>query len=96
MADGDGFAGFGIGRQASFGIAVLEVVDLGQRPRSAAQLGMIDDVGDPLAIDPDLTLAPKALQELLACPCRHALPRRQCAPGPYLASDISHRSSVMA
>ena len=52
----------------------MEIEDLGQRVRGAAELGMVDDVGDALAVDPDLARAPQALQELLARPCRHRFP----------------------
>jgi hypothetical protein len=33
---------------------VVEIVDLSQRMGGATQLGMIDDVGNALAVDPDL------------------------------------------
>ena len=36
---------------------VMEIEDLGQRVRGATELGMVDDVGDALAVDPDLARA---------------------------------------
>jgi hypothetical protein len=54
MADGNRLAGLGIGCEAEVGLLVLQVVNLGQRVRRARELGMVDYVGNPLAIDPDL------------------------------------------
>jgi hypothetical protein len=42
----------------------LEVVDLGQGVRRAAQLGMADHVGDALAVDPDLTSPAAAIDDV--------------------------------
>src|SRR5471030_2898067 len=50
---------------------VLEVIDLRQRVGGAGELGVIDDVAHPLAIDPDGARAAQALQELLTRPLRH-------------------------
>ena len=49
----------------------MEIEDLGQRMGGAAELGMVDDVGNALAVDPDLAGTAKAFQELLARACRH-------------------------
>ena len=70
----------GSGIRQDLGVLVMEIEDLGQRMGGAAQLGMVDDVGDALAVDPDLAGAAKAFQELLARACRHCFPslsRRQ-------------------
>ena len=39
---------------------MMEIEDLGQRVGRTAQLGMIDDVRDALAVDPDFARAPQA------------------------------------
>jgi hypothetical protein len=57
---------------------MLQVVDLGQRMGGAAQLGMADDIGDPLAVDPDRPLPAQPIQELFARPRRHSLSSLVC------------------
>jgi hypothetical protein len=52
---------------------MLQVVDLGQRMGGTRELGMADDVSDPLAVDPDRPLPAQSVQELLARPRRHSL-----------------------
>ena len=64
---------------------VMEIEDLGQRVGGAAELGMVDDVRDALAVDPDLARPPQALQELLARPCRHRFPLCQGQTSPHSA-----------
>ena len=65
---GSPLSGSGI-RQVS-GMLVMQVEDLCQRVRGAAELGMVDDVGHALAVDPDLARAAQAFQKLLTRPCR--------------------------
>ena len=71
VADRDRLAGLRVRHQADLGMLVMEVEDLGQRMGGAAELGMVDDVGNALAVDPDLAGAAKAFQEFLARACRH-------------------------
>ncbi len=70
---------------------VMEIVDVGQGLGGAPQLGMVGDIGDPLAIDPDFTATAKPLQELLARPCRHALSPDLTQCRPYLARQNFRR-----
>ncbi len=74
VADGDRLARLRIRHQADAGVLVLQVVDLGQRLGGAAEAGMLHDIDNALAVDPDLACAAKSLQEFLACPCRHPVP----------------------
>ena len=54
-------------------LLVLQIEYLGQRVGRAAQLGMVDDVADTLAVYPDFARAPEPLEELFARTCRHDL-----------------------
>jgi len=60
---------------------MVEIVDLRQRMEHPAKPGMVDDIGDLLAVDPDIALTAKPLQELFARPCRHRIsPNEDCHP----------------
>jgi hypothetical protein len=76
VADRDRLAGLRVRREAGRGLSVVEIVDLRQRMGRAAELGMVDDIGNLLAVDPDIARAAKPLQELFTRPCRHCSPPR--------------------
>ena len=58
----------GSGIRQIVGVLVMQIEDLGQRVRGAGELGMVDDVGDALAVDPDLARRPAGPSEI-ARPC---------------------------
>ena len=56
VADIGEFTAFWVGEQAFSRVCVLAVEHCGEAFGAAAQLGMRGDVGDPLAVHPDLSL----------------------------------------
>src|SRR5262249_34519937 len=71
VADIDRLTGLRVGHQADVCRLMLEIEDLGQRPRGARKRRMSSYVADLFTIDPDLARTFQPRQEFLAGSCSH-------------------------
>src|SRR5271165_2329213 len=82
-------------------VAMQRVVEPGHHPRGVAESGMLGDVFDALAIDPDLPAVIEAVEKLLAGigkQCRHSygLPEMAQMPARDCFAPLAMTTSVIA